>query len=167
MGCNGLVNCHSSNSGAHTSVDVTAGQTYTLSYYEAAADRYDYGTVPTIPAVWAPGATIGWDVTLGGQSIATDITNGIQTPAPGLLTGWTLETVTFVAASTGIQLLTFIGDSNPAVLPEPIPILNCVNLVSGSTAQTSCGTQSVPEPNSLWLLFAGVMGFAALKRRVA
>jgi len=156
--------CQSSNSGVYTSTTaaLVQGETYTLSYFESAVDRFGFGTVPNYSEVWAPGATIGWDVTLGGQTIATDTSNGIQTPAPGERSDWVQQTVTFIYdGPSGIQVLRFIGDSSPSVLPEPIVNLNCVNLVSGSTAQSSCG--SVPEPNILWLLFAGVMGVAVLK----
>jgi hypothetical protein len=169
VGCTSPVpnsGCQSSNSGVYTSTTaaLVTGQTYTLSYFESAVDRFGFGTgtVPNYSQVWATGATIGWDVTLGGQTIATDIINGIQTPAPGERSDWVQQTVTFTyTGPSGIQVLKFIGDSSPSVLPEPIVNLNCVNLVSGSTAQSSCG--SVPEPNILWLLFAGVMGAAVLK----
>ncbi len=165
VNCNGLIDCHSSNSGASTTANVVAGQTYTLSFYEAAVDRYYYGPVPTIKDTWASGAKIGWDVTLGGQSITTHEQSGIQTPAPAMLTGWTYESITFVASATGSEVLQFIGDSTPAVLPEPVIDLACVNLVSGSAGADSCILASVPEPGMIWMLLTGLTGLAVANRR--
>jgi hypothetical protein len=148
-----------SSSGMQTYANVVQGQTYTLSYYEAAADRTAYGSTPPASSIGKP---FGWDVTLGNQTLTTVSTTSsdIAIPSAGSYTPWTLVTLTFVANATGNELLKFLGDSTVAVSPEPILLLNDVSLVASSN-----GHQTVPEPNILWLIFAGVMIAAGMKQR--
>jgi hypothetical protein len=124
------------------------GHTYTLTFDYAAAQQFGYD-----------GNTIDdWDVTLGGQTIAT---TNIDLPSHAF-SGWETETVTFKYEGEG-GLLSFVNNGmggcnasfkncapiDPAASGgPPFSLLDGVSL-----------TGSVPEP-STWAMM--VIGFAGL-----
>jgi PEP-CTERM motif len=132
------------------------GHTYTLTFDYAAAQQFDYS-----------GNTIDdWDVTLGGQTIAT---TNIDLPSHSF-SGWLTETVTFTYQGDG-GLLSFVNNGQGGCDAN---FLNCA--VNDPTASGGPPfslldgvslTGSVPEP-STWAMillgFAG-LGFAGLRNR--
>ena len=132
--------------------DLVVGHTYTLTFDYAAAQQFDYN-----------GNTIDmWDVTLGGQTIAT---THIDLPSHRF-SGWETESVTFTYDGGGQNpgLLSFVNNGmggcnadfkncapiNPAASGgPPFSLLDGVSL-----------TGSAPEPSTWAMMFIGFAGLA-------
>lgn len=132
------------------------GHTYTLSFDYAAAQQFDYS-----------GNTIDdWEVTLGGQTVAT---TNIDLPSHSF-SGWLTETVSFTYEGEG-GLLSFVNNGMGGCNSDfkdcapvdptasggpPFSLLDGVSL-----------TGSVPEPSTWAMMFVGFAGlaYAGLRNR--
>lgn len=129
--------------GAPTAITQTVGglvqgRSYTLSFYWAGAEQTGYSGT----------STEKWNVTLGGSP--TQSTIQITDPSQGF-TGWNAATMTFVATTTGSEVLSFVASSSQAV--PPFALLANVSLVQ------------TPEPASAALLAVGIIGLIGLSWR--
>jgi hypothetical protein len=116
---------------------LTVGQTYAVSFYQAAGQ--DLGkTGPT---------TERWLVSFGNTTQASD-TFHLEQAGVGQ---WEAQTLYFQADATS-NVLTFLADGTPHGAP-PISFLDGVSV------------DAVPEPSSLALSMLGAIGFAALVGR--
>ena len=122
---------------------LSVGSTYQLSFDWGATQFYGY----------SGNTTDAWQVTLGGD---TKTTGTITTASHGF-SAWRTATMTFTATGA-TELLSFLAIGTPNGEP-PTLLLDNVSLVATST--------SVPEPASLAVLGAGLLGFAAFRRRRA
>ncbi|QYE33826.1 PEPxxWA-CTERM sorting domain-containing protein [Polymorphobacter sp. PAMC 29334] len=119
---------------------LTAGKSYTVSFYQAAGQQVGF-TGPT---------TEQWSVSLGES---TQLSSLYSLPQ-GAVGGWQKQTMTFVAGSTN-ELLSFLAVGTPGGAP-PISFLDGVSL-----------TASVPEP-ATWALMVSGFGLVGgvLRRRL-
>jgi hypothetical protein len=117
------------------------GDTYTLSFYQAAAQQ-NGSDGPT---------TERWQVTLGGDTqlsaLMTNTSHGFQ--------AWNQQTMTFQATSTS-ELLTFLAVGTPSGVP-PVSLLDGVSLLS----------TTAPEPGPIYVtaLGLGLLGLTAIRRQ--
>ena len=122
---------------------LTAGDSYTLSFFWAAAQQSGF-----------TGATTEqWKVTLGGQEQDT----AILPNANHGFSGWQSQTFTYTANASS-ELLSFLAVGTPDGVP-PFALLDGVSL----------NADSAPEPGALMLMLGGLMsglGLLRLKRRV-
>ena len=103
---------------------MTVGQTYTVSFYQAAGQQYgDSGAT-----------TEQWQVSLGSD---TQISAVMNTPSEGVFL-WEPQTLTYTASSTS-ELLSFLAVGSGGV--PPIVFLDGVDMES-----------SVPEPSACLLI---------------
>jgi PEP-CTERM motif len=151
---------------------LTIGQTYTLSFYQAASQQTGFTGATTeqwIVSLGTAGLTacIGcgpFDPTFGSNqstyssidataSIAT--TTLMHTASQGM-TDWNFVSVDLTADATN-QLLSFLawGNNGTTANLPPMVFLTGVNSPPGL----------IPEPASLTLLGAGLLGFAAMRLR--
>jgi hypothetical protein len=120
---------------AQTISSLTVGQSYTVSFNQAAGQQYGDS-----------GATIEqWQVSLGSDTQFSAVMN---TPSEGVFP-WESQTLTYTASSTS-ELLSFLAVGSGGV--PPIAFLDGVDMES-----------SVPEP-SAGLLLAGVGAVIAIGR---
>ena len=122
---------------SQTITGLTVGQSYLLSFYEAAGQQKGFN-----------GATTeGWKVGFGSDvkysSIISLASHGVGP--------WQLETMRFTARSQ-TQILTFLAQGTPNGQP-PMSFLDGVSL------------EEIPEPTSLWLIFAGLLGWGTIQLR--
>lgn len=118
---------------------LTVGQTYQLSFYQAAGQQYGF-TGPT---------TEQWKVTFGGN---TQYSSLYSLPQGGV-GPWQQVTMNFTATSAS-QTLSFLAVGTPGGAP-PISFLDGVSLTD------------VPEPATLALVGLGALGMLATRRRKA
>jgi len=126
---------------SQTVTGLNVGQTYVLQFYQASSEEISF-TGPT---------TEQWQVSLGG---GTAQSSTLMTTPNHSYTGWTLQTMSFVANAIS-ESLQFVAVGTPAGEP-PVVLLGDVSLVQ----QTS-----VPEPMSAALLAAGLVGVGAVRGR--
>jgi hypothetical protein len=126
---------------SQTVTGLNVGQSYVLQFYQASSEEISF-TGPT---------TEQWQVSLGG---GTAQTSTLMTTPNGSYTGWTLQTMTFIASAVS-ETLQFAALGTPAGEP-PVVLLGDVSLVQ----QTN-----VPEPMSAALLAAGLVGVVAVRGR--
>lgn len=118
---------------------LTAGNRYDLSFFWGATQLQNRSG-PTTEQL---------QVGLGGDIVQT----GIKLVESQGFSGWIKETFTF-AATSGSELLSFLSLGTPTGLP-PMAVLDGVSL-----------TASVPEPASLAVLGAGLLGVRYARRRL-
>jgi len=121
------------------SVNVVFGQTYDVSFYQA-AEQYEFYTGAT---------TEQWHVTFDGQSQDSDLMNNASTG----FVPWELETLQFTATTTGSTLLSFLAEGTPGGEP-PVVLLDSV----GVSVATS------PEPATYGFLALGLFGIIGVRR---
>ena len=127
---------------------LTVGQSYSLTFWQAAGQQLDH---------FGP-TTERWQVTFGLQSrLSTQFSlpqAEVNQPPIG---PWTRETMQFIASATS-QTLTFLAVGTPSGAP-PVSFLDGVSMMA----------TPVPEPATLWLsgLGALVLGAAARLRQPA
>lgn len=131
---------------SQTITGLTAGNEYTLSFYEGLGQRSGYtGT-----------ASGFWDVTFGSETYTSPTVNNLS----GGFTGWTQRSTTFTASSAS-QLLMFVFTGSPSG-SFPVGALDGVWLGEGSPAP-------VPEidPASFGSALALVVGALGILERRA
>ncbi len=123
---------------SQTITGLTAGKTYKLTFYEAAAQAEPYS-----------GATYsGWTVSLGGQTdINPDISIATHTASP-----WQEVTDMFTATSS-TEVLKFLSTGGPKSSEPPFSLLDGVSLTS------------VPEPATWAMMILGLAGVGLVARR--
>ncbi len=122
---------------------LTVGDTYSLTFYQAAAQIYGFSGATTERFL----------VTFGGDSQYSDLmTTASEDSSP-----WELETMSFTASATS-EVLSFLAVGTPSSDP-PMSLLDGVSL----TDQTP-SSSSTPEPSTVVLMFAGLAGIPAARR---
>ena len=130
------------------SVNLVAGQAYTLSFDWAAgelSDRTGYQFA-------------GITGSIGGFTFAPPVFNNTAAAGqPGAFSGWQQASYTFTAQNTGPTLLSFLAVGGPQANLPPVALLDGVHLTP------------VPEPASWALILGGFggMGLAIRRRRAA
>ena len=116
---------------------LTPGNSYTVSFYWAAAQQYGFN---------GPNQS-QWQVTLGGTTQSTAFasisSHGFQ--------DWTYQSFTYTATSSS-ELLSFFANGSPAV--PPFALLDGVSL-----------NASTPEPGTMTLMASGLLGVVGFARR--
>src|SRR5450432_1335848 len=120
------------------SINVVAGQSYSVSFYQAAGQFHAFNGATTEK----------WRVTLG-TSASQDSTL-MNNVAHGF-TGWNLETLTFTANTTGAEVLKFFAVGTPSGAP-PAVFLDGVTVAA-----------STPEPATFGLIGLGLLGVFAIR----
>lgn len=120
--------------------NLTIGDTYTLTFNQAAAQQNG-----------ASGATTEqWQVTLGGT---TQAGAAMKNTSQGFVP-WTTQTLTYTATMAS-EVLTFLSIGGPQGEP-PVVLLGNVSLAD---------TTKVPEPATAILFGTGLLGFGLVRRR--
>lgn len=155
---------------------LTAGQTYTLSFYQAGSQQTGFGNGKNTTEQWivslgTSGMTYcngcgaadpyygGYDSTYANADPnASIVATPLMTTPSGGLTDWNYVSVDLTADSTS-DLLSFLawGDNGNTVNLPPIVFLAGVNSPSGLT--------SVPEPATIMLFATGLLGLFSLGMR--
>lgn len=116
---------------------LTAGDSYVLTFYQAADQQAGFSSATTEQ----------WQVSLGGETQDSTL---MSTPG-GAFTPWNEQTMTFTATSTS-ELLSFLSLGGPSGVP-PVALLADVSL------------NPVPEPASVAFFGAVVVFFVIGMRR--
>lgn len=116
---------------------LVAGQSYTLSFYQAAAQQKGSTTATTSK----------FQVSLGAQTQNSTI---MDNPNQGF-TPWNQQTMTFTATSTS-EVLSFLAIGTPAGVP-PVALLDDVSMTP------------TPEPAYFGIATIGLLGFVAIRRQ--
>jgi hypothetical protein len=117
---------------------LTVGDTYAVTFYQAAAEQLGYyGAISE-----------QWQVSLGGQTKNAAIMNY----SGSNWVGWEQETVVFNATSTS-ELLSFLSLGLPGNGSPPFALLDGISV------------QDVPEPAAFGVLGMGALGLMLLARR--
>lgn len=116
---------------------LTVGQTYTLTFYQAASTVFDHTETYSTP----------WNVTFGNSTQSSPL---MSMPASVLHTEWEQVSMNFVATDTS-QVLSFLGYGTPNGMPQVI--IAALDGVSLTVA-------AVPEPSTLSMMLAA-FGLAA------
>jgi hypothetical protein len=127
---------------------LVAGNTYTISFVEAAANRSD--------VVYK--GLLNWGVSLGGQTLQS---TAVAIPGAFSASSWISNSLTFTATAAS-EVLQFLAQSSVGVAPEPILLLDNVSITNATVA-------AVPEPGTYALMLAGLgaLGFIAKRRKQA
>ena len=128
------------------------GDSYTLKFWQASFEQSGY----------TGGFTSSWQAGLGNGSTFNAANYGVQnsstmTVASGGAAGWTQQTLSFVANSTS-ELLAFFATASSGAQP-PFLLLDGVSLTDATNPV------NVPEPATLTLSAACVLGLVAARRR--
>ncbi len=130
---------------------LNVGDTYTLKFFQAAMQQTGF----------TGSSTDNWQVGLGnGSSLsAYNVQNAasMTIPSQGGV-GWAQQTLTFVANATSETLFFFASASQGA--QPPFLLLDGVSLTDNAGIPAS-----VPEPATVGLLAAGLLGIVAMRRR--
>jgi hypothetical protein len=121
-------------------VTLTAGQSYTLSFWQAAA-QFTVGVANHLDT------TEQWQVSVGSDLL---VSTPLMTTAYQGDTAWEKETYTFKSVSGGSELLSFLAVGGPNGDP-PTVLLDGVSLTA-------------PDPESAALLGVGLLGILAYRR---
>jgi PEP-CTERM motif len=116
---------------------LTPGDSYTVSFWWAAAQQYTFN---------GPNQS-QWQVSLGSQTQSTAL---VTIPSHGF-SGWMFQSFTYTATSSS-EVLSFFANGSPQV--PPFALLDGVTL-----------NASTPEPGTLALLGSGLLGAAGFVRR--
>ena len=126
-------------------VSITAGLQYQITFYQAAAQQSGLGK----SALPGGGTTEQWSVSLNG---GTAQTSTLMNNAYEGFTGWTQQTMTFIANSTNASAaLQFVALGTPAGFP-PIALLDGVTL------------SQVPEPSTWGLAGLGLFAIVFVRK---
>jgi hypothetical protein len=120
-----------------TITGLTAGDSYNLTFWWAAAQQYTYTGANTEQ----------WDVSLGSQTIDTAV---YHNSSEGF-SGWMQETFTYTATAS-TEVLSFLAVGTPTGQP-PFSLLSNVSMEA-----------AVPEPEILGLMGMGLLGILASRR---
>jgi hypothetical protein len=118
---------------------LTVGNSYTVSFWWAAAQQYTFN---------GPNQS-QWQVSLGSQTQSTAFAS---IPSHGFM-GWMNQSFTYTATSSS-EVLSFFANGSPPV--PPFALLDGVTLNANSP---------VPEPGTLALLGSGLLGVVGFARR--
>jgi hypothetical protein len=118
---------------------LTPGNSYTVSFWWAAAQQYTF---------YGPNQS-QWQVSLGAQTQSTAFA---AIPSQGF-SGWMNQSFTYTATSSS-EVLSFFANGSPPV--PPFALLDGVTLNANS---------SVPEPGTITLIATGAMGVIGAVRR--
>jgi hypothetical protein len=117
---------------------LVSGNTYTLQFYQASSEEQSFSGATTEQ----------WQVSLGGGTAQKSTL--MSTPSQSY-TGWTLQTMNFVANAAS-EVLQFVALGTPAGEP-PVVLLSGVSIVQA------------PEPAGVALFVVGVAGVVVARRR--
>jgi hypothetical protein len=118
---------------------LTPGQSYTVSFWWAAAQQYQFD---------GPNQS-QWQVSLGSQTQSTAFAN----IGDHGFSGWMAQSFTYTATNSS-ELLSFFANGSPAV--PPFALLDGVTLNANS---------SVPEPGTITLMASGLLSAVGVVRR--
>ena len=131
---------------------LTIGNSYTLTFEQAAGQQAGYGCLglPNYPN--SACTTDQWAVTWGTGGTAVTKTSALMTNPIGGFQNWNAVSMTFTATTTS-ELLTFLASGEPSGTYPPVALLANVQLSSGT-----------PEPTSLAFMGLGLLALGVVTR---